>query len=290
MFYARYVGLRKASCMPFPDKLGVRAMTALAICGAGGRMGQRLVALASQNDRFKVTAALEAAGHPAIGRDVGELAGIGTLGLAIQDRIDAEFDVLLDFSLPVGTMQALDLCLRAKRPMLIGTTGHGAEQLARIRDGAKAIAILKAANLSVGVNVLFRVVGQVAAALGDEYDIEIVESHPRFKKDAPSGTAMELLNQVCRATGRDPARDVIYGRHGDTGERPARQIGMHALRVGDTVGEHEVHFGCLGETVVLRHSAHTRDTFARGALRAAAWLVGRPAGLYTMQDVLFGQT
>ncbi len=255
-------------------------------------MGQRIIALAHQDDRFEIAAALEAAGHPALGRDAGELAGVGPLATPIRPHADAdegaEFDVLIDFSLPAGTMASVDLCLKVRRPMVIGTTGHADEELARIRAAAETLPVLKAPNMAVGVNVLFRLAGQVAAALGDEYDIEIVESHHRFKADAPSGTAMELLNQVCQATGRDPTSDAAYGRQGQTGQRPPRQIGMHALRVGDTVGEHEVHFGCLGETLVLRHAAHTRDTFTRGALRAAAWVVGRPPGFYTMQDVLFG--
>jgi 4-hydroxy-tetrahydrodipicolinate reductase len=264
-------------------------MINVAICGAGGRMGQRLIALAAQDDRLKVTAAIDAADHPALNRDAGEQAGIGLTGVTIQDRITTDFDVLIDFSLPAGTMRALDICLAARRPLVIGTTGHPPDQVSRIRSAAGTIPVVKGANMSVGVNVLFRLVGQVAAALGDDYDIEIVESHHRFKKDAPSGTALELLNQVCKAIGRDPVADVAHGRQGNTGERPPRQIGMHALRVGDTVGEHEVHFGCLGETIVLRHSAHTRDTFVRGALRAAAWVSGKPAGLYTMEDVLFAR-
>ncbi len=267
-------------------------MIRLVVCGAAGRMGQRIIDLAGQDGRFQVVAALDANGHPAIGRDAGEHAGIGRLGVAIQDVTAGDpepgFDVLVDFSLPTGTMAALDLCLRAQRAVVIGTTGHSDGQLAKIRTAGQTVPVLKAPNMSVGVNVLFRMAGQVASALGEDYDIEIVESHHRFKADAPSGTAIELLNQICQATGRDPAADAVYGRHGRTGKRPGNQIGVHALRVGDTVGEHEVHFGCLGETVTLAHVAHTRDTFTRGALRAAAWIVEKPAGLYTMQDVLFG--
>ncbi len=264
-------------------------MIQLAIFGAAGRMGQRLIALGGQEERLQVVAALEANGHPTIGRDAGEGAGVGHLGVPIQEQPTAEFDVLIDFSLPEGTMTALDHCLGRNRPIVIGTTGHTAAQLERIHNAAKVIPVLKAPNMSVGMNVLFRITHEVAGALGNEYDIEIVESHHRFKKDAPSGTALELLRQVCQALGRDPVADVAHGRSGETGQRPSRQIGMHALRVGDTVGEHEVHFGCLGETVVLRHSAHTRDSLARGALRAAVWIIDRPVGLYNMQDVLFGR-
>ncbi len=267
-------------------------MIKLVVSGAGGRMGQRIIALASEEDRFQIVAALEAADHPALDHDAGELAGIGALGVPIRHQPDGDlgvdFNVLVDFSLPSGTMTSLASCLQNRRAAVIGTTGHTAAQLAEIRAATESIPLLKAPNMSVGVNVLFRLAGEVAAALGEDYDIEVVESHHRFKADAPSGTAVELLNQICNATGRDPDADAVYGRQGQTGQRPPRQVGMHALRVGDTVGEHEVHFGCLGETVVLRHVAHTRDTFVRGALRAIEWIADKPAGFYTMQDVLFG--
>jgi 4-hydroxy-tetrahydrodipicolinate reductase len=221
-----------------------------------------------------------------MGVDAGEKAGLGCIGLPIQDRTETEFDVLIDFTTPDGSMHWLDYCLACKRAIIIGTTGHTAEQLAVIERAARVIPVLKAANMSVGVNVLQKAVAQIAAALGNDYDIEIVESHHRFKVDAPSGTALALRDSILKATGRDAEKDVIYGRRGQTGKRPARQIGMHALRIGDVVGEHEVHFGALGETVTIKHSAHTRDTFAQGALRAAAWLTGKPAGRYDMQDVL----
>lgn len=261
-------------------------MIGVAITGAAGKMGLRVVALAQDLKDVEVEAALEMTGHPAIGRDIGELAGLGKTGLPLQDRTDTEFDVLIDFSRPAGTMHWLDYCLVKKRAIVIGTTGHTPEQNNAIEEAAKTIPVLKASNMSVGMNLLFKLVGQVASILGDDYDIEIVESHHRFKADAPSGTALSLRDSIVKATGRDADKDVIYGRKGDTGRRPPRQIGMHALRVGDTVGEHEVHFGTLGETVRISHSAHTRDTFARGALRAAVWLAGKPAGRYDMMDVL----
>jgi 4-hydroxy-tetrahydrodipicolinate reductase len=261
-------------------------MVRIAIAGAAGRMGQRILTLARASQEFDVVAMLEKTGHPDIGADAGEKAGLGRIGLPIQDRTETEFDALIDFTLPEGTMHWLEYCLSFKRGIVIGTTGHSADQLKTIEAAAAKIPVLKAANMSVGVNVLLKAVAQVAAALGDSYDIEIVEAHHRFKMDAPSGTALALRDSVINATGRDAQRDVIYGRQGQTGKRPARQIGMHALRMGDVVGEHEVHFGALGETVTIKHSAHTRDTFAQGALRAAAWLAGQPAGRYDMQDVL----
>lgn len=253
-------------------------MTAIAVAGAAGRMGSRIIEVAVADPAFDVVAALEKTGHRRSGERIA--------GLPIQDRTETEFDVLIDFSLPAGTMHWLEYCMANRRGMVIGTTGHSAAQLTAIEQAAATIPVLKATNMSVGVNVMFRLAAQVAAALGEEYDIEIVETHHRFKVDAPSGTAVTLRDEIVRATGRDAEQDVVHGRQGETGQRPPRQIGMHALRVGDTVGEHEVHFGNLGETLILRHVAHTRDTFVRGALRAAAWLAGRGPGLYDMQDVL----
>ncbi len=261
-------------------------MTRLAVAGAAGKMGLRILTLAAQDKRFDVVAALEMTGHQQVGSDAGELAGLGHSGLPIQDRTETEFDVLIDFTRPAGTSHWLDYCLTCRRPMVIGTTGHTPDQLAEIERAAREIPVLKASNMSIAMNLMFKLVAQVAAALGDDYDIEIVEAHHRFKADAPSGTALTLRDSIARATGRDVNADVIYGRQGDTGKRPPRQIGMHALRLGDTVGEHDVSFGTLGETLSIRHSAHTRDTFAAGALRAAAWLAGRPPGLYDMGDVL----
>ncbi|MBP7935040.1 MAG: 4-hydroxy-tetrahydrodipicolinate reductase [Phycisphaerae bacterium] len=261
-------------------------MVRLAIAGVAGRMGSRILALAAGDKTFDVVSVLEKTGNPNVGRDAGELAGLGGIGLPVQDRSETEFDVLIDFTLPAGTMHWLDYCLTCKRGIVIGTTGHAPEQLKVIEKAAATIPVLKATNMSVGVNLMFQLVAQMAAALGDDYDIEIVEVHHRFKADAPSGTAVSLRDAIVEATGRDSEKDVIYGRRGQTGQRPRRQIGMHAVRVGDTVGEHEVYFGTLGETLVLKHSAHSRDTFAKGALRAASWLAGRPAGRYDMADVL----
>jgi 4-hydroxy-tetrahydrodipicolinate reductase len=262
----------------------------LAIVGAAGRMGRRIVALAAEDRAVRVVAAVEGAGHADIGRDAGELAGIPPTGVRVGDRCDAEFDVLIDFSLPTGTMQWVAECARRTRPIIIGTTGHGATDLERIREAAKLISVLKAPNMSVGVNVLLRLARQLGEILDASYDVEITEAHHRFKVDAPSGTALALRDAVCagRAAAGGDAPQVIYGRHGETGRRPAGEIGVHSLRIGDTIGEHGVAFGALGETVTIGHVAHSRDPFAAGALRSAKWIAGRPAGLYDMQDVLFG--
>ena len=262
-------------------------MTRIAITGAGGRMGRRIAALAIESELFDLASAMETPGHPDLGRDVGELAGVGRFGLPVGEGLVGDPQVLIDFSGPEGTMQYLPLCRQRRVAMVIGTTGLTESQSAAIADAAGDIAIVHAANMSVGVNVLLRVIGQVAAALGEDYDIEISEAHHRFKKDAPSGTAIALARAVCAALGKDYGETAVLGRGGLCPRTPG-EIGMHALRIGDTVGEHTVSFGNLGETISISHSAHTRDTFVRGALRAAQWLTGKGPGLYSMQDVLFG--
>jgi len=260
-------------------------MMKIAITGAAGRMGRRIAALAIESEQFDIVAALEAAGHPEMGKDVGELAGVGTFGLAVTGELEDAPEVMIDFSLPEGTMRFVPMCREAGIAMVIGTTGLTESQLAEIADAASEIPIVHAANMSVGINVLLKVVADVARALGDDYDIEVSETHHRFKKDAPSGTAIALAKSICAALGKDYGETAVLGRGGLCPRNPG-EIGMHALRVGDTVGEHAVHFGSLGETITVGHSAHTRDTFVRGALRAAQWLAGKQPGLYDMQDVL----
>jgi 4-hydroxy-tetrahydrodipicolinate reductase len=257
----------------------------IAITGAGGRMGRRLAALAVESGHFQIVGACEAAGNDAIGQDLGLLAGGRELGVKVTPDLPIRPDVLIDFSLPEGTMYWLARMAANGVPTVIGTTGLDAQHKASIAQAAHAAPIVHSANMSVGVNVLLKLVAQAAKALGSEYDIEITEAHHRFKKDAPSGTALALAASICDAMKTDPAQALVHGRQGNAPRKPG-QIGMHAVRLGDTVGEHSVFFGNLGETVTISHSAHTRDTFARGALRAAAWLVGRKPGLYTMTDVL----
>ena len=260
-------------------------MIKIAIAGAAGRMGRRVAALAIESQRFDVVAAMEQCGSEAIGADVGELAGVGTFGLKVSAEMTDRPEVLIDFSLPEGTLCWLDVCRKSSLAMVTGTTGLTKSQQAEIADAASAIAIVKAANMSVGINVLLKIVGLVARALGDQYDVEISESHHRFKKDAPSGTAIALAKAVCAATGSDYGEAVTLGRGGQCTRKPG-EIGIHAARIGDTVGEHSVAFGNLGETITVSHTAHSRDTFARGALRAAEWVVGKGPGLYSMQAVL----
>ncbi|HKQ46671.1 MAG TPA: 4-hydroxy-tetrahydrodipicolinate reductase [Phycisphaerae bacterium] len=260
----------------------------IAIAGAAGRMGRRIVALAAVQSDLRGVAAIDSPGSEGVGKDAGELAGIGPIGVRVADRVAAEFDVLIDFSSPAGTDQCLATCVDAGRPIVIGTTGQSDEQMGRIREASSRIAVLKSANMSVGVNVMLRVVRQLAELLDEGYDIEITEAHHRFKVDAPSGTALALLEAVKAGRKAKPSTPIVHGRQGNVGQRPSGEIGIHSQRIGDTVGEHTVAFGTLGETLSIHHSAHSRDTFALGALRAAKWLVGKPAGLYNMQDVLFG--
>jgi len=260
-------------------------MTKIAITGAGGRMGRRLAALAVESEQFDVVSALEAAGSDALGRDVGELAGVGAFGVKVTETLSDLPDVLIDFSLPEGTLHWLEVCGGHGVAMVIGTTGLTESQQAEVADTARGLPIVHAGNMSLGVNVLLKVVADVARALGPDCDVEVTETHHRFKQDAPSGTAGMLARSVCEGLGKDYASSVVFGRQGRCPREPG-EIGVHAIRLGDTVGEHSVHFGCLGETVTISHSAHTRDTFARGALRAATWVAGRRPGLYDMQNVL----
>jgi 4-hydroxy-tetrahydrodipicolinate reductase len=261
-------------------------MIKLAITGAAGRMGSRIAALAIESERFDIVAAIERPGHKAVGRDIGEVAGVGMFGLKIAEDIgESDVQVLIDFSMPESTMIWLEVCRSEGIPMVLGTTGFTASQEAAIVDAARAAPIVKAGNFSTGINLLCRLVAMAAKTLGENYDVEITEAHHRFKKDAPSGTAIMLARSICDALGKDYGETAVFGRGGKQPRKPG-EIGIHAIRVGDTVGEHAVHFGNLGETITFAHSAHTRDTFARGALRAAEWIIGKRPGLYSMIDVL----
>jgi len=257
--------------------------TTLAINGAAGRMGRRLVALATETDGLSV---VEAVDVHLVGQDAGALAGVAPLGVPITAAFAGKADALIDFTVPAATRIAIQACVQHRKALVIGTTGLTDADHAAIDEAAKQIPVLQAPNMSLGVNLLFALCAQVAKRLGDDYDIEITEAHHRFKKDAPSGTALGIVKAICDATGKDPRKDVVHGRHGDDLTRQRGQIGVHALRMGDVVGEHSANFATLGERLTLTHVASTRDVFARGALRAAAWLAGKPAGRYGMADVL----
>lgn len=257
-----------------------------AINGACGRMGQRLLALAHDDPELRVVAALEAQHHAQIGRDAGELAGIGQIGVLVRDElpIGTQVDVMIDFSSPEGTMAILPTCVARRIPLLIATTGHTPAQRRTIEEAMHETAILMTANTSLAVNVLLKLVRIAGEALaGKGFDVEIIEKHHRFKKDAPSGTALQFAQVVRQAMGQQHLR---HGREGLVGERPLDEVGVHAIRVGDNVGEHTIIFGTLGETIELTQRATSRDCYARGALAAAKFLVGKPAGRYSMSDVL----
>ncbi|MDH4202344.1 MAG: 4-hydroxy-tetrahydrodipicolinate reductase [Phycisphaerae bacterium] len=259
---------------------------ALVINGSAGRMGRRIVALACESRQFDIVGATDYPEHPDLGKDAGLLAGIEPINVDLTAQFPDSADVMIDFSLPQAADTAIDYCSKNSVALVMGTTGLSASQLAKLKTASGKIAIVQATNMSLGMNLLFATVGKVAKALGAEYDIEIVEAHHRFKKDAPSGTALSLAEAVCKETGRDYPDSLVHGREGKEALREKGTIGMHAIRAGDIVGEHSVIYSTLGETITISHSAHTRDTFVRGALRAAEWLVGQKPGLYNMQDVL----
>jgi 4-hydroxy-tetrahydrodipicolinate reductase len=263
-------------------------MANLIVAGAAGRMGRLLIAMASRDPAHKIVGAIEARGHGAIGSDAGELAGVGALEVKISDdyaaiaRLDT---VTLDFTSAAASMEHLEVASRAGAAIVIGSTGFTPEMEARARELAAKTRTVIAPNMSIGVNVLAKIVAEVAAILPD-FDAEVIEIHHRTKIDAPSGTAISLGKAIAAARGADFASSAIYGREGITGVRPDGKIAVLAMRAGDAVGDHTVIFGGQGERLELIHRAQSRDSLARGALRAAAWIVGRKPGLYTMRDVL----
>jgi len=259
--------------------------TNIAIIGAAGRMGTRLVALAKEDPDLRVAAAIERPDHPLIGKDAGEVAGVGPIKTAITRDLKTDPQVLIDFSTPASMRHWLKSCRDRRIAILIGTTGLQWGDQTAIDQAAADIPVLQATNMSLGVALLSRIVAQVAKQLGDDYDIEVVESHHRFKKDAPSGTASTLAESILEATGKGQDA-LVFGRKGDDVERKRGQIGMHSLRLGDEIGTHTAYFAALGERLELTHVATSRDTFARGALRAAKWLASQKPGRYTIADVL----
>jgi 4-hydroxy-tetrahydrodipicolinate reductase len=264
-------------------------MVRVGIAGAAGRMGQRLVAAVRESADVALAAALEVPGHPGAGQDAGSLAGCGPMGVALSTDPEAALaavDVLIDFSHHQASMGHLRRASAMGKPMVIGTTGFTGEEREEMGRLARFVPCVASPNMSVGVNVLLRVLGEVAAALGSEYDVEIVEAHHRRKADAPSGTALRMAEVVAASLGRDLQDVGVFSRHGQIGPRTDREIGIQTVRGGDIVGEHTVIFAGMGERVEITHRAHSRDNFARGAVRAALWVVGQGPGLYDMQDVL----
>ena len=264
-------------------------MVKVVVAGASGRMGGRLVSLVKESSDLQLVGAVERKGHQAIGADAGDIAGCGRIGVAVTDNLTALADraeVLIDFTAPDVSLAHMAIMAAYRKTMVIGTTGLSAKQLAELQKLAKQIPCVFSPNMSVGVNIILKVLAEMARAFGEDYDIEVTEAHHRLKKDAPSGTALKIAQVLADATGRDLDKVAAYGRKGMIGERKRGEIGIQVIRAGDIVGDHTVLFGGPGERIEVTHRAHSRDTFARGALRAARWVVTRPPGLYDMHDVL----
>ena len=258
----------------------------LGVNGAAGRMGQRIVALALADPALTLTEAYEVDGHPAVGRDAGDVAGAGNAGVHITTEPDQRVDVIIDFSTPDGLASLAQVCGRREIPLVAATTGLTEAQRDVVLNAALTTPVVMAPNMSVAVNLVMRLVRDAAQALRSlpgGVDIEVIERHHRFKEDAPSGTALKFGEIIAHEMGQ---KKHVHGRQGRPGRRPADEIGYHALRTGDNVGEHTIVFGMLGETIDLTVRGHTRDSYAWGALAAAKFLVTQKAGIYSMSDVL----
>lgn len=261
----------------------------IVVHGACGKMGRQIVASAVQDGDFQIVGAAERAGHPLIGQDIGVLTGLGDLGLKLVsdlERCVQGSQVIIDFSSPESSLAALKIAAKHKTALVVGTTGFSADEEREFQKHAKEIACVRSPNMSAGVNLLFKLVNDAASILKIGYDVEIVEAHHRAKKDAPSGTAKKILEIIARVLGRDPQKDAVSGREGRAGARMPNEIGVFSVRAGDIFGDHTVLFAGEGERLELIHRAHSREPFARGALRAASFAASAKPGLYTMQDVL----
>jgi 4-hydroxy-tetrahydrodipicolinate reductase len=264
-------------------------MVHVAVAGAAGRMGGRIIQMIQKSDGFTLSGAFERPDHPHIGRDVGSILGTGELGIELKNDINDALesaDVLIDFTTPDSTLHNIGTIAETGQAMVIGTTGITGQKREELEALATSIRCVMSPNMSVGVNVLFKVVRDLSRILKEGYDMEILEAHHRLKKDAPSGTALHLATILADATGRNVDSDAVYERKGFIGERRDNEIGIQALRAGDIVGEHTVIFAGVGERIEVTHRAHSRDNFAKGALLAAGWVISQPNGLYDMQDVL----
>jgi 4-hydroxy-tetrahydrodipicolinate reductase len=265
------------------------SQTKVIITGAAGRMGKRLVSLIQESSRLQLAGATETKGHPDLGKDAGDIAGCGHLSVSLVDdfaKVLPQADVVVDFTSPAVTLGHLNLAAQHNRAMVIGTTGFSPDEMNQLRKHAESVPCVQAPNMSVGINVLLQIIGKVAQALGDDYDLEIIDAHHNKKKDAPSGTALKLAEALAAAKNWDLQKTGVYARHGIIGERSSKEIGIQTVRAGDIVGDHTILYGGPGERIEITHRAHNRDPFARGALRAAEWVVNQPAGLYGMADVL----
>ncbi len=260
------------------------------VAGAGGRMGGRIINMIDADGGIELAAAFERKDAPAVGQDAALIAGLNkTTGVIVAENLEAvigQGDVIIDFTFHEATVNHARTAAKFQRPMVIGTTGLSPDEMGEIKALARVFPCVLAPNMSVGVNLLYGLIEMAARTLGDDYDIEIVEAHHRMKKDAPSGTALQLGRVAAAAVGRDLTEVGVYARHGMIGERSRKEIGIQTVRAGDIVGEHTVLFGGVGERIEITHKASSRDTFAKGAVRAAKWVAGKAPGLYDMQDVL----
>ena len=259
------------------------APLSVGIHGATGRMGARLIQLIQSDPSLRLGSAIDRSDHPGQGADVGPLVGLGTIGIPLSSESTTPVDVIVDFSTPAATLALLKVCRSKKIPLVVGTTGFEPGEKAMLLEASREIPLLFSPNMSRAVNLLFHLVGEAAKALGSSADIEIIERHHHFKKDAPSGTALRLAEVAAKAIETDR---FTHGRHGLVGERPRGEIGLHALRTGDNPGEHTVVFGLMGECLEISHRALNRDGFALGALEAAKFVATRPVGMYSMADLL----
>lgn len=258
--------------------------------GACGQMGKMIVKGISQASDMQLVGAVDAPSHPLLGKDAGEVAGVGNLGVSVVgdlSEVVEKGDVIIEFTAPKATIHNLEVVVAHGKAMVIATTGYNIEEMQRVHELTKKIPCVMAPNMSVGVNVLYRMVKEAAQILGNDYDVEIIEAHHNLKKDAPSGTAVKLAELIASALNRNLELVGVYGRKGIVGERTKKEIGIHAIRGGDIVGDHSVLFVGNGERIEITHRAHSRETFARGALRAARWVVTAPRGLHDISEVLF---
>jgi len=264
-------------------------MIRVAVTGVAGRMGGRILSLLRHEDGIEIVGATEAEGNPALGKDAGIVAGVGEINLFVSDKIEKAAtgaDAIVDFSTPLATLKNAEYASMTGKAMIIGTTGFKQEEQKRIRELALRFPCVISPNMSIGVNVMFEIAKKLAGFLGDEFDVEIVEAHHKHKVDSPSGTALRLGEEVAGALGRDFKAVARFERHGQIGERKKGEIGIQSIRGGDVVGEHTAIFFGQGERIELTHKASNRDNFARGAIRAVKWVVGKPPGVYSMKDVL----
>jgi 4-hydroxy-tetrahydrodipicolinate reductase len=264
-------------------------MTKVIVAGAAGRMGRRIGYMVAQHSNLELVGGFEQPGSAFIGHDLGEIGGYGTQGVKIAEGLESIIDlcdVVIDFTFHEATMEFAEICEQHKKNMVIGTTGLTTANLDELRKRAANIAVVQSFNMAVGVNVMFKVAKKIAAILGDDYDMEVIEAHHNQKKDAPSGTAIRLGEMLAEGVGRDLEKVGVYERHGIIGERSKKEIGIQTIRGGDIVGEHTIYYCGPGERIELTHRAHSRDNFARGAAEAAAWLASKNSGMFNMFDVL----